>query len=439
MKITDFFSAKAVALAESVPESNNIDYLGRVLFPFKKKMGLDLKWIKTHKNLGVTLAPSNFDAKSTLRSREGFDLVKTQMAFFRESMLVKETDEQEIMRIQESSDPYAQTVIDSVFDDAGTLVMGARTVAERMAMQLIAPADGTPKVSIEGNGVVYAYNYDPDGSFKAHNYVQMLGSSNWADTAHSTPLTDIINARDLAKGGKPTTIIMNPNTFALLKKNASIAAFIVAPYLPSDAVIKDIVATVAGVNVVVYEKMFTDDAGNDVYFYPDGVATLVPDATLGNTWFGTTPEERSSLAKQNADFALVDDAISVMVTETTDPVNTKTTVSEIVLPSFENMDKIVVMNVTPELGTLTGTVGEGSSSGTTKVTLAAAPADHSYKVSTTTATLAGIYYGTDLSAWTDYTSESNITIADATDFVIALVDENGLAVSAGVFTSDTKA
>ena len=232
---------------------------------------------------------------------------------------------------------------------------------------------------------------------------------------------------------------MNPNTFALLKSNASIAAFIQPPNLPSDAVIKNIIATIAEVNVVVYEKMFTDDAGNDVYFYPDGVATLVPDTALGNTWFGTTPEERSSLAKQNADFALVDDAISVMVTETTDPVNTKTTVSEIVLPSFENMDKIVVMNVTPELGTLTGTVAEGSSSGTTKVTLAAAPADHSYKVSTTTATLAGIYYGTDLSAWTDYTSADNITIADATDFVIALVDANGLAVSAGVFTSDTKA
>lgn len=439
MKITDVYSAKAVAAVLDTPESNLVEYLGRTLFPFKKKMGLDLKWIQLHSKLGTSLAASNFDAKSTLRSREGFDFKRTQMAFFRESMLVTEEDQQEIMRIQETGDPYVQDVLNNVYDDANTLVMGARTVAERMAMQLLSPANGSPSIYIEDNGVVYAYNYDPDGAFKAHNYVQMLGSSNWSDTAHSTPLTDIINARDMAKGGKPTEIIMNPNTFALLKSNASIAAFIQPPNLPSDEVIKNIVATVAGVNVIVYEKMFKDESGNEVYFYPDGMATLIPSKALGNTWFGTTPEERSSLAKRDADFALVDGVFSVMVTETTDPIETKTTVSEIVLPSFENMDSVVVMNVCPTLGTLTGTVAEGSGSGTTKVTLAAAPADHSYKVSTTTATLAGIYYGTDLSAWTDYTSASDITIADATDFAIALVDANGLAVSAGIFTSDTKA
>ena len=439
MKITDFFSAKAVALAESVPDSNSIDYLGRSLFPYKKKAGLDLKWIKTRKGLGVMLAPSNFDAKSTLRSRGGFDLEKTQMAFFRESMIVKEADEQEIMRIQDSADPYAQAVIDSVFDDAGTLVMGARTVAESMAMQLIAPADGTPKILIEGNGVVYAYNYDPDGTFKANNYVQMLGSSNWSDTTNSTPVSDIVAAKRLAKGRKPTNLIINPNTMQLLEQNASVRALILPPALVTEEAVKAAVATVAGVNLIVYEKMYTDENGQDVYFYPDGVATLVPDTVLGNTWFGTTPEERSGLAKQNADFALIDDAIAVMVTETTDPVNTKTTVSEICLPSFENMDSIVVMNVAPVLGTLTGTVAEGSSSGTTKITFAAAPSGYSYKIKTDKSNLDGIYFGTDLSSWTDYTSAADITVADATVFAAALVDTNGLVASAGLFTADTKA
>ena len=32
------------------------------------------------------------------------------MAFFKESMLVKENDEQEIMRVQDSADPFAQEV-----------------------------------------------------------------------------------------------------------------------------------------------------------------------------------------------------------------------------------------------------------------------------------------------------------------------------------------
>ena len=99
MNIRDAFSAKAVAINRSEVASNRIPYLGTGFFPAKKKMGLDLKWIKTHKGLAVSLMPSNFDAKSTIRSRSGFKLEKTQMAFFRESMLVKEEDEQEIMRV----------------------------------------------------------------------------------------------------------------------------------------------------------------------------------------------------------------------------------------------------------------------------------------------------------------------------------------------------
>ena len=41
----------------------------------------------------------------------------------------------------------------------------------------------------------------------------------------------------------------------------------------------------------------------------------------------------------------VDTGIAVAVTTTSDPVNTKTTVSEIVLPSFERMDETYVIKV----------------------------------------------------------------------------------------------
>ena len=162
MNIRDAYTSKAIALVNAEVASNRIAYLGAGLFPAKKKMGLDLKWIKTSKGLPVSLAPSNFDAVSTLRSREGFKLTETEMAFFRESMLVKEADEQEIMRVKDSTDPYAAEVLSRIFDDANTLVDGANVVPERMIMQLLAPSDGSPKISIEANGVTYAYNYDPN-------------------------------------------------------------------------------------------------------------------------------------------------------------------------------------------------------------------------------------------------------------------------------------
>lgn len=81
MNISDVFSAAAIAVQQTEAASNRMAYLGEGFFPAKKKMGLDLKWIKSHKGLPVSLAPSNFDAKSTLRSREGIKVDETQMAF----------------------------------------------------------------------------------------------------------------------------------------------------------------------------------------------------------------------------------------------------------------------------------------------------------------------------------------------------------------------
>ena len=92
MDIQNVFSAKAIALIQTEVASNRQPYLGEGLFPAKKKMGLDLKWIKTSKGLPVSLAPSNFDAVSTLRSRDGFKMTETEMAFFRESIKIDEKD-----------------------------------------------------------------------------------------------------------------------------------------------------------------------------------------------------------------------------------------------------------------------------------------------------------------------------------------------------------
>lgn len=76
MNIRDAYSSKAIALVHTEAGSNKQKYLGAGLFPAKKKMGLDLKWIKTSKGLAVSLKPSNFDAKSTIRSRSGFKMEK---------------------------------------------------------------------------------------------------------------------------------------------------------------------------------------------------------------------------------------------------------------------------------------------------------------------------------------------------------------------------
>lgn len=353
MNIRDAYNAKAIALVQTEVASNKIAYLGAGLFPAKKKMGLDLKWIKTSKGLPVSLAPSNFDAVSTLRSREGFKLTETEMAFFRESMLVKEADEQEMMRVQDSTDPYAADVLSRIFDDANTLIDGANVVPERMIMQLLAPSDGSPKISIEANGVTYAYNYDPNSTYKTNNYadVTTTDTDKWSDTTNSDPMDDIavgLDAVEELTGERPPIMIISRKTMDYLKQNAKIKSAILAQntsatVFMNDNRVKEVFSSELGINIIVYSKQYKKEDGSTAKFYPDGFATLIPAGALGSTWYGTTPEERTLMGNGEADVSIVNTGVAVAVSTTNDPVQTKTTVSEIVLPSYERMDSTYVI------------------------------------------------------------------------------------------------
>lgn len=352
MNIRDVYSAKSIALVNTEVASNAIPYLGSGLFPAKKKMGLDLKWIKTSKGLPVSLAPSNFDAVSTLRSREGFKLQETEMAYFKESSIVKEADEQDMMRVQESTDPYAQDILNRIYDDANTLISGANVVPERMIMQLLSPSDGSPKISIQADGVTYSYNYDPNSTYKTNNFAELTTNTDkWSDTANSDPMDDISTALDSVEsltGERPEIMIVSRKTMDYLKQNAKIKSAIFAQNTTAnafmtDARVKEIFSSELGISIVVYSKMYKNESGTATKFYPDGFATLVPNGALGNTWYGTTPAERTAMGSSDADVSIVNTGVAVEVTTTHDPEHTKTTVSEIVLPSYERMDSTYVI------------------------------------------------------------------------------------------------
>lgn len=355
MELNQVFNASAIAFQQTEASTNRVPYFGEGIFPAKKKMGLDLKWIKGNKGLPVSLAPSNFDAKSTLRSREGIKIDATQMAFFRESMLVKEEDEQEIQRIQDENDPYIQSVLDSIYNDTDTLVEGARVVAERMRMQLLAPTqDGSPRITISANGAQYSYNYDADGSYKTNNYKAITtATAKWSATDTADPIQDIMDAQDAveaATGTRPSIMICSKKTMGYLLGNAKVQKAILAQnqtanVIMTEASVKAIVQALLGVTIIVYTKQYKDESGTANKYYPDDYVTLIPDGALGSTWYGTTPEERTLMGRPDADVSIVDTGIAVTVTVTNDPVNTKTTVSEIVLPSYERMSETYVIKV----------------------------------------------------------------------------------------------
>ena len=352
MFITDFFTAKSVAFVYTESASNQIEYLGRAFFPTDKKMGLDLSWIKGHKGIPVTLKASSFDTVSTIRAREGISKTETQMAYFKESMIIKEKDEQEILRLVDSNDPYAPTVLQRVYDDANTLIEGAEVVPERMIWSLLAPAsNGKPAISIAFDDATYDYDYDPDGSWASSNYVALSGTSAWDDTTNADPVSDISDLKETIKGETGTEIkyvVMNTATMAKVKANAKVKAMVLAQnatanVIMNNARVKELFESELGVTPIVYDKQYKNESNTALKFCPDGYVTLLPDGALGKTWYGTTPAERAKLADPTKNIELVDGRIAVQVTISDDPVQTKTTVSEIVLPSYERMSEVGVI------------------------------------------------------------------------------------------------
>lgn len=354
MKLTDVFTAEAIASNYTEAASNSIPYLGTGFFPAKKKAGLDLKWLKGHKGLPVSLAPSNFDAKSTFRDRVGISQIETEMPFFRESMLVKEKDEQEIMRVQDSNDPYAQEVLDRIFDDTKTLVDGANVVPERMIMQLLAPLNGVVGININANGTDYTYNYDEKGEWKAQHYLKIeTENDKWTSKETCDPMKNIedaIDAQEAASGNRPEILLMSKATFNLIKNSEKVRSGILAQNTTANVnytskKVQTYVEEELGVKIIIYTKQFKDETGTAKKFYPDNIVMMLPKGDLGATWYGTTPEERTLAGSGEANVSIVNTGVAVAVTTTSDPVNTKTTVSEIVLPSFERMDECFAIEV----------------------------------------------------------------------------------------------
>lgn len=354
MSFTDFFTPAAVAVSWNEVASNQIPYLGAGLFPSRKKVGLDLSWIKGSNGLPISLMPSAFDAQATFRDRIPVEKTETEMPFFREGFKIKEKDRQELLRVQDSADPYAQAVVARVFDDANELIKGADVVAERMRMQLLFAPLGEMGITIKANGVDYTYEYDANDTWKGTNYTALTGNAVWGAMSTSDPISDMETAQSAINsltGSTPSIAIMNSVTFKQMKatqalKNYFLSASAVAtatPYI-TDAVAKAFISDLLGIQVVVYDKQYKNESGVAAKFVPDGYVALVPTGALGSTWYGTTPEEADGRSA-GAEVAIVNTGVAISRIVEPHPVNVNTIASEIVLPSFERMNECALLKV----------------------------------------------------------------------------------------------
>lgn len=353
MNLRDFFEPAAIAAYWSEVQPNLQQYMGPALFPAKKKAGLDLSWLKGSRGLPVSLMPSAFDTKATFRDRIGFQKLETEMPFFREGFKIKEKDRQEIMRAQDSDDPYVTAILERLFDDATELISGANVVPERMIFQLLFPVDGNVGISIKANGVDYTYNYDIDGAWKTSNYMALTSSDKWDQPTTADPFATFKAAKDAAlvrTGAILTTAIMNTNTFNkmaaadAIKKRYMTTSGLSFAYM-TDTEVKSAISSTSQISISTYDNKFRDEDKATKSFVPDGYVCMVPGGALGSTWYGTTPEEADLMSSNTAEVSIVNTGVALSRIIEEHPVNINTYASEIVMPSYERMDDVVVIKV----------------------------------------------------------------------------------------------
>lgn len=346
--IFDLVNAKEIATYWTQKVENRIPYLGETLFPAQKQLGLDISWFKGSQGLPVMLKPSAFDTKATLRDRIGISKIETEMPFFREAMRIGEKERQELNKASAAANAqFLMPVLNRIYDDAGTLIDGALVVPERMRMQLLSTGKIAVSATIDGNRVAYDYDYKFPTTHK-----KTLSTKKWSDTENALPVQDIQEWQDKIEedfGTRPNRAICTRKTWNYLLQNKSIRLDM-DPIggnnrIMTDSMLQQYLETKLGLRVAVYNKKFSLN-GTATLFFPDDHFTLIPDGNLGNTYYGTTPEESDLMSgATEAEVQIVNTGVAVTSIKEPHPVNVMTIVSEIVLPSFESIDGVFIAKV----------------------------------------------------------------------------------------------
>lgn len=353
-KVFDNINSRAIAAYIQLPANAMPPYLGEGFFPSEKRNNISLEWLYKETGLPVRLEPSAFNAKPTIRDREGYTDVKTKMPFFREAMELTEQQRQDMLDFMElNNSPRVRDIIADIFNDAKTLVSGAMVVPEIMRMKLLTTASFTfESKDKSGKKVKYDYNYDPNSRWSKANTKTLSGTAKWDDTTNSNPIKDLSTFKKAmaTKGVTSKYVLMNSTTFGYMLENEKIRNLFavngVAPAFISDASLITLIKTQVQLNILVYDKVYKNGDTTE-NFYPDNYVTLLPEGKLGNTWYGRTPEEVDLAAGQvpGASVSVVNTGVAILTQKTALPVNITTSVSQIVLPSYENMMSVYTAKV----------------------------------------------------------------------------------------------
>ena len=205
----------------------------------------------------------------------------------------------------------------------------------------------TGSITLASNGQSYAYDYGVPADQK------LTVKKSWSDPSADIigDIADYIETMK-AKGVNVTRAVCNSSVAKYFKNNTAMknAIYVFANgtvNVTTNKALEYILAE-TGLNIVVYDNVYVNEAGEAVKYIPDNTFVMMPDGDLGNTHMGVTPEESDLMNSLNAKVSIVDDGIAVTTHEEHDPVNVETKVTMVALPSFERANEVVIVDVVTE-------------------------------------------------------------------------------------------
>ena len=342
MSIFDLVTSNELVAYWETLVQDEAPYPCEELFPDTKQLGLELKWIKGSRGLPVVLKTSAYDAHAVPRDRIGFQKLTAEMPYFKESTYIDESLRQELnMVLATGNDAYIESVMNRVFDDETNLLRGAAAARERMRMMALT----TGIVSMAANGQTFTFDYGVNHTGNA--------AVAWTDLENADPIEDIREAKTTIQndtGAVITRAMCDSKTWANLRNNKKIrqAIYVLSNGVGSvsDNRLREYLQDEVELTVVVNDKRYKNEQGAVMPYMPENTFVMFPDGQLGNTAFGTTPAESDLMSGSIANVSITDTGVAVTAVQKADPVQVETIVSMICLPSFEEADKVFILDTT---------------------------------------------------------------------------------------------
>jgi len=318
--------------------------IGETLFPIQQQLGTELKWIKGASNQPVGIRLSSFDAKSIRRDMEGIKEYSTKMPFFKESVYIDEDLRQQLNNFIDANKPaIVDRILSRIFDREAKLIDATKVTLERMRMEALT----TGTITLSSNGQSYTYDYGVPANHKK------TVATSWSD-ASADIIGNIQSYVDMmkAEGVTITRASCNSSVANTFKKNTAmknaIYVFAGGTVDITTDVARRYIESETKVKIVVNDNVYVDEQGASHKYIPDDTIVFMPDGILGYTNLGTTPEESDLINNLNANVSIVNEGVAVTTSQMVDPVNVDTKVSMIALPSFEEADKVVIVDTSAE-------------------------------------------------------------------------------------------